>query len=358
MAAETNRTPLRVAMKAARAGDRDKARALLAEYTQKQPHDVLGWLWRAGCAQSAELALVWIRQLLERDPDHVAGLNALDAVLPKAAFAAMEANDKPTARKLFREIAAEHPHSPLPWLGLAQLAERPGDRIRHLEEVLRIDPEQAGAAALLEKLKADAPPTAPPAPAPTPARPKAEAFPAPSPLTAPEEAPRPLSPEPEPKRGTYGPASFVEIDGIDLPEVASGDGNVVVMIVDDNPAVRDFVCRQLEPLGIRVQSAGDASSAVVQIRDEGVPHLILIDAEMPEIDGFQLCKYLRQNDELSQVPIVLLSRKEGWLGRLRGLMAGFNESVGKPVSAYDLRHLVLKHCPSMRPALAAQEASA
>jgi twitching motility two-component system response regulator PilG len=77
-----------------------------------------------------------------------------------------------------------------------------------------------------------------------------------------------------------------------------------------------------------------------------LPNLILIDVDLPEIDGFQLCRYLRQSPELSKVPIVLTSRRVGLSLRIRAHFAGAKGTMPKPTPIAVLEQLLARHCPS------------
>src|SRR5687768_16231638 len=102
MTQTTDRRLLRDALEPARSGNLELARGLLADYTHENPGDALGWLWRAGVAQSPELAFVWLRQLLEREPGYEPAVRALRVVRLQAAVAATSTNPD-LARHLFLE---------------------------------------------------------------------------------------------------------------------------------------------------------------------------------------------------------------------------------------------------------------
>src|SRR5436190_6599230 len=78
---------LRQAIAAARQGDRSRARMFLAKVTELDPEEPLGWLWRAGLAEEAEQALIWLNRALELDPNQPNARHALPRVRMQAAQA-------------------------------------------------------------------------------------------------------------------------------------------------------------------------------------------------------------------------------------------------------------------------------
>jgi twitching motility two-component system response regulator PilG len=124
----------------------------------------------------------------------------------------------------------------------------------------------------------------------------------------------------------------------------------VVLVVDDSPTIRKLVAMTMEKNGYQVVVAADGYEAVDRIRDRGVPALILLDITMPGMDGYQLCKLLRQNRDTAKVPIVMLSGKDGFFSKIRGRMAGSTEYITKPFQPETLVKVVAKYCGRKQPA--------
>jgi twitching motility two-component system response regulator PilG len=122
----------------------------------------------------------------------------------------------------------------------------------------------------------------------------------------------------------------------------------VVLIVDDSPTIRKVVTMTLENGGHTVLAAADSQEAIDSICTKGVPDLILLDITMPGMNGYQLCKLLRQNQATQRVPIVMLSGKDGFFSKIRGRMAGSTEYVTKPFRPETLLRLVDKYCSAGR----------
>lgn len=120
-----------------------------------------------------------------------------------------------------------------------------------------------------------------------------------------------------------------------------------IMVVDDSPTVRKLVTIKLEKRGHKVLPAGDGMEALAILNDE-VPDLILLDITMPRLDGYQLCKLVRSNSATKDVPVVMLSGKDGFFDKVRGRMAGSTAYITKPFEPEALLKVVDEHC---RPAV-------
>jgi DNA-binding response OmpR family regulator len=106
-----------------------------------------------------------------------------------------------------------------------------------------------------------------------------------------------------------------------------------VLVVDDEPMVRDVVTRYLERDGHRVVSAGDGSAARGIIERES-PSLVLLDVMLPgKTDGLALCRWIRSTSDL---PVILLTARVGEADRIVGLELGADDYVTKPFSPREL----------------------
>jgi twitching motility two-component system response regulator PilG len=115
----------------------------------------------------------------------------------------------------------------------------------------------------------------------------------------------------------------------------------IVACVDDSPTIQQFVKMSLEPSGYEVLSFLNSSEAIANLLT-CQPSLILMDIEMPEIDGYELCRSARQFEVLRHVPIIMLTGREGIIDRMRARMAGCSGYLTKPFNPQDLLNLVQK----------------
>lgn len=123
----------------------------------------------------------------------------------------------------------------------------------------------------------------------------------------------------------------------------ASDGRRVILVVDDSPTIQKVVSVTLEAHGHEVVTASDGMEALSKLRTLR-PDLVLLDITMPHMDGYQLCRILRSNDLTRQVPIVMLSGKDGLFDKMRGRMAGAATYITKPFAPSALPPLVDKYC--------------
>lgn len=102
-----------------------------------------------------------------------------------------------------------------------------------------------------------------------------------------------------------------------------------ILVVDDSPTVRKLVAMTLEKRGFKVVSAFDGVAAIKEIAAHN-PSLILMDINMPRLDGYQLCKLVKKHETTRNIPVVMLSGKDGMFDRLRGRLVGCSGYITKP----------------------------
>ena len=130
-------------------------------------------------------------------------------------------------------------------------------------------------------------------------------------------------------------------DGIDLVEEFSAEpavrasGHMQVMVVDDSVTVRKVASRLLERHGMEVILAKDGVEAMTKLQ-EVVPSIMLLDIEMPRMDGFELASLVRHDDNLKDMPIVMISSRTGDKHQSRAREIGVNKFMGKPFQESDL----------------------
>lgn len=111
-------------------------------------------------------------------------------------------------------------------------------------------------------------------------------------------------------------------------EVSRPKGKTI-LVVDDSPTVRKLISGKLEKSGHNVVCASDGVEALERM-GEIMPDLVLLDITMPRMDGYEVCKQIRSNPEASNLPVVMISGKDGFFDKVRGKMAGTSGYVTKP----------------------------
>jgi chemosensory pili system protein ChpA (sensor histidine kinase/response regulator) len=107
------------------------------------------------------------------------------------------------------------------------------------------------------------------------------------------------------------------------------DRRTFVMVVDDSITVRRVTQRLLERNGMRVLTARDGLDAVGLLQDH-VPDIILLDIEMPRMDGYEVAAHVRNDPRLANVPIIMITSRVGEKHRARAIELGVNDYLGKP----------------------------
>ncbi len=109
----------------------------------------------------------------------------------------------------------------------------------------------------------------------------------------------------------------------------------LVMVVDDSITMRKVTSRVLERNDMEVLTAKDGLDAVEKLQDR-VPDLMLLDIEMPRMDGYELATYMRNDPRLRSVPIIMITSRTGEKHRQRAFEIGVDRYLGKPYQEADL----------------------
>ncbi|MEM7489507.1 MAG: response regulator transcription factor [Pseudomonadota bacterium] len=105
-----------------------------------------------------------------------------------------------------------------------------------------------------------------------------------------------------------------------------------ILVVDDDPGLRQTVRASLERAGLATVAAADGAQALVAVRRD-VPDLVVLDIGLPEMDGLEVCRRLRA---VSDVPILFLTARDEEIDRVIGLEMGADDYVTKPFSPREL----------------------
>ena len=108
--------------------------------------------------------------------------------------------------------------------------------------------------------------------------------------------------------------------------------NQSILVVDDDQHIRDVVCFALNKAGMTTRAAADGAEGL-RLAQEEEPDLLVLDINMPEMDGLEVCRRIRQT---SEVPILFLSSRDDEIDRVLGLELGADDYVTKPFSPREL----------------------
>ena len=114
---------------------------------------------------------------------------------------------------------------------------------------------------------------------------------------------------------------------------------LTVLVIDDSNTIRRSAEIFLKQGGHEVVLAEDGFDALAKVNDHE-PDLIFCDILMPRLDGYQTCAIIKRNLKFSQIPIVMLSSKDGVFDKARGRMVGSQDYLTKPFTKDQLLQAV------------------
>ncbi len=115
----------------------------------------------------------------------------------------------------------------------------------------------------------------------------------------------------------------------------SGSGIINVMVVDDSITVRKVTSRLLERNQMKVLTAKDGVDALEALQHQ-IPDVMLLDIEMPRMDGYELASVIRNDERLKHIPIIMITSRTGEKHREHARRIGVNEYLGKPYQESEL----------------------
>jgi class 3 adenylate cyclase len=120
-----------------------------------------------------------------------------------------------------------------------------------------------------------------------------------------------------------------------LAEGRAAQSEFRVLVVDDDPDMAGFLARLLAQQGMQAEIVMDAKEALQKIAATP-PDLVLMDVMMPAVSGFDLCRQLKASEATALVPIILVTALEDQESRVRGIEAGADDFLSKPVRREEL----------------------
>lgn len=391
----------------AKAGEFLRARHAFRNAIEIDPHNVSAWVWSSAVAENPVDAVRALEKAIQLDPNNVAAKAALKVGRFEAGVAAARAGNRPAARFWLAKACAEDPANEAAWLWLAGVTDDPATAIGFLERALKLNPANEQARVGIERFREIlASPwccaiclarsnaeftTCPNCRAildfgrgdlaignPCPdfdkiergaARLLAEVRAKPDfanqyylgmallNLGKPEKALAHFRSAQALNANDRAFASQVDLLDRALTEASRPPGrmgpmnlempsrnNRTILVVDDSTTVRKLVWMTMQRTGVRVLEAHDGQAALEVIEREGNPDMLLVDVMMPGMDGFALCRTIRNNPVTARIPVVMLTARDGFLDKIRGRMAGTDGFVTKPFQPTELVQVVREFC--------------
>jgi chemosensory pili system protein ChpA (sensor histidine kinase/response regulator) len=120
-----------------------------------------------------------------------------------------------------------------------------------------------------------------------------------------------------------------------IPQEIKEEHEIVVMVVDDSITIRKVTERMLSRHGIKVVTAKDGVDAVAQLQEQ-IPDVMLLDIEMPRMDGYEVATHVRNDERLKNLPIIMITSRSGSKHKDKAMEIGVNKYLGKPYQEDDL----------------------
>ncbi len=115
-----------------------------------------------------------------------------------------------------------------------------------------------------------------------------------------------------------------------------------VMVIDDSKTIRRTAETLLQREGFDVVTAVDGFEALSKIADVN-PDIVFVDIMMPRLDGYQTCALIKNSQQFQNIPVIMLSSKDGLFDRAKGRVVGSNEYLTKPFSKDELLTAIRTH---------------
>src|SRR6202050_2462637 len=115
-----------------------------------------------------------------------------------------------------------------------------------------------------------------------------------------------------------------------------------VLVIDDSKTIRRTAETLLTKEGCEVFTAVDGFDALSKIADHQ-PDIVFVDIMMPRLDGYQTCSLIKHNKVFKQIPVIMLSSKDGLFDRARGRIVGSEHYLTKPFTKDELLGAIEAH---------------
>lgn len=146
-------------------------------------------------------------------------------------------------------------------------------------------------------------------------------------------------------RGPFGPVRS-HVDPSTVPW-----RKYIIMVIDDSLAVRRIVEAVMTRAGMDAISFPDGVTAIaaLECQEAPIPDVLLLDVGLPKMDGYEVAHILRAHPDLQEIPILMLTGRDGVRDHVRSKLAGARDHIAKPFRSGDLLRRVQVHLPYVPP---------
>ncbi|MBW4468985.1 MAG: response regulator [Stenomitos rutilans HA7619-LM2] len=131
-------------------------------------------------------------------------------------------------------------------------------------------------------------------------------------------------------------------NGVKSPEKESLTAQYTIVCVDDSPTVLQAINSFLDDTSFAIVMVNDPVRALMQVV-RSKPDLVLMDVEMPNLDGYELCSLLRRHPTFRNTPIIMVTGNTGFIDRAKAKLVGASGYLTKPFTQSELLKIVFKH---------------
>jgi DNA-binding response OmpR family regulator len=119
----------------------------------------------------------------------------------------------------------------------------------------------------------------------------------------------------------------------------------LIMVIDDSSTIRKIIENCLSGKGFEVRSFSDGVEAIHWLTQPGtqIPDLVILDIGLPKMDGYEVARRLKSKPQFADTIIVMLSRHDGIIDKLKGRLVGAKDYLSKPFSPQDIVTLIESH---------------
>lgn len=115
-----------------------------------------------------------------------------------------------------------------------------------------------------------------------------------------------------------------------------------VLVIDDSKTIRRTAEALLKREGCDVETAEDGFDALAKVADHQ-PDIVFVDIMMPRLNGYETCSLIKNNRAFRDIPVIMLSSKDGLFDRARGRIVGSEEYLTKPFTKDELLEAIGRH---------------
>lgn len=390
---------LREGVGAAKAGDKLLATTLLQKLIKLEPTHEIGLLWLVSVLDNSPEKIGYLERILENNPTQERAQAGLQIALVQVGIAEAKKGNRSEAKKYLTRAVERDPRSEPAWCWLAKIAESTPEAVAALERVLEINPQNESARTALDRMQGTRAEggTCPLCQAPlVKTSPQCsscgalirlqnfdvwKAHPTPDSRLLKQALTRyGALLEKKPEARVYYHLALCRLNGKQF-DLATRDLEVVaqmtpashplgqqaaellrqlkeapsripasetgragtVLVVDQSPTIRKVVTKALKEYDYRVMEAANGEEALAFLKEDRVD-VVLLDLNLPRVNGYEVCKAIRANKKIANLPVILLSDRGGLFARLRARLAGATQFLAKPFGPDVLVQVVAHHC--------------